>query len=96
MGAGPTKEQVTNAIRSSLQKAQAEFGGSYVKGTPSTYATLAGDSWQLMVRLLRASNGEAALMFEVRKYGDTPKRFENLSWRAAFKEAGINSVKAAN
>jgi len=54
MGAGPTKEQVTNAIRSSLQKAQAEFGGSYVKG------------------------------------------FENLSWRAAFKEAGINSVKAAN
>lgn len=66
MGAGPSRGQVTRAIRERLYKAQRTYGGRYERGTASTYACLIGDGWQLFPRLLRASNGEAALQWLVR------------------------------
>jgi len=69
MGAGPTKEQVSQAIRRSLQQARRDYGGTYIKGGKNWYPTLTLDGkWTLYVHLQRASNGEACLIFHATVY----------------------------
>lgn len=69
MAAGPSKEQVTRAIRKHLQQARHDYGGTYIKGTVTTYPTVRMEGkWALFAFLQRASNGEACLFFHASTY----------------------------
>lgn len=70
MARGPTKDQITRHIRERLQALRDILAGkgvktTYMKGSTATYAGLEGNDWVLFPRVLRASNGECAIMWHL-------------------------------
>lgn len=67
MGAGSSREKITRVRRKVLQRIAAEYGGTYMPAKRTHGGTLAayvrGEDWNLHAELLRASNGEACLIF---------------------------------
>lgn len=92
MGAGPTHRMVTDARRRTLTEIARRYGGEYV---PATYGrenyARNGAAWRARTRLIRASNGEAALLFKA-STGSGRESEWRLSYREAMKEAGIEEV----
>jgi hypothetical protein len=90
MGAGPTKAQVAAGRRKSLQHIASTYGGHYHKPTRDNADSVTGDGWAVFARLIRASNGEAALLFwGVGANGQTK---EYVSSADVMRELGVSPV----
>lgn len=90
MGAGPTKEQIASGTRKALQAAAKLFRGTYIpaRGKEAAFVQVVS-SWRLDQRLIRASNGEAALLFQATRLVDQRKSDWVISYSDALAHIGI-------
>lgn len=97
MARGPTQGEITRGTRTALQLIARVMGATYIgpaKGESIPwqgvlpYRVEKGAEWKLHCKLIRASNGEAALLFKATRGGEAGEW--RAEYRAAFADLGVS------